>query len=80
MEDVAAAQDVLLLESKLFVTDRTGLFVVESLERGLFNVLPLLLAERQLRLVNEAEPLCKREVLDVLNALLLDVKVSTLVL
>ena len=58
MKDVAAAQDVLLLESELLVADRAGLFVIEPLEGGLLNILPLLLTERQLRLVNQPEPLC----------------------
>jgi hypothetical protein len=58
VKDVAAAQDVLLLESELLVADRAGLFVIEPLEGGLLNILPLLLTERQLRLVNQPEPLC----------------------
>ena len=44
VEDMSTAEDCLLLKSKLFVTNRARLLVIEPVQGLLLNVFPLLLA------------------------------------
>lgn len=80
VEHMGTAEDGLLLEPQIIVAYGAGFFVIEALERLLLYVFPLLLAEWQGRLLDQAQALRQGKVLDVLHTLLFDLVVVGLVL
>ena len=79
MEDVRATENGLLLQAKVLIAYRAWLFFIEPLERLFLDLPPLVLAQGQLRLVNQAEALCETQLLNVVYSLPLDVMICDLI-
>jgi hypothetical protein len=79
VEDVRATEDGLLLQAKVLVAYRAWLLLIEPLERLFLDLPPLILAQGQLRLVNQTEALGETQLLNIVYSLLLDVMISDLI-
>ena len=79
MEDVGTTEDGLLLKAQVLIAYRAWLLFIEPLERLFFDLPPLVLAQGQLRLVNQAEALGETQLLNIVYSLLLDVMISDLI-
>jgi hypothetical protein len=79
VEDVRAAEDGLFLQAKVLIANRARLLLIEPLERLFLDLPPLVLAQGQLRLVNQSESLCKTQLLNIVYSLPLDVMICDLI-